>query len=65
MFKCSQYNRFVFRQLSPILLEKTTPYIHLALVGFTAGWKASRQIIGGFQNFEDFIQVKLFGFLLC
>ena len=42
-------------------MRKTEP-LHLALVGLTAGWQASIQNMGGFQNLE--IQVKLFGFFL-
>ena len=63
---------FVFRQQSPILLEKTGP-LHLGLVGLTAGrqagrlagWQAGRRNMAGFRNLENPLQIKLFGFLLC
>ena len=30
-----------------------------------AGWQAGRRNTAGFRNFENPLQVKLFGFLLC
>ena len=54
-----RYKGFVFRQQSPILLEKTGP-LHLALVDLTAGRQAGRRNTPGFRNLENPLQVKLY-----
>ena len=33
--------------------------------GWQAGWQAGRRNMAGFQNLENPLQVKVFGFLLC
>ena len=68
-----RYKGFVFRKQSPYLVKKKPGPLHLALVGLMAGrqagrqagWQAGRRNMAGFQNFENPLQVKLFGFLLC
>ena len=57
-----QYNKFVSKQRSLLLLQKTGP-ICLALVGLKAGWQADK-IWADFKILK-FSTVKLFGFLLC
>ena len=63
-----RYKRFVFRQQSPSYLVRknwaSTPSVS-GSYGRQAGRLAGRQNTAEFRNFENPLQVKLFGFLLC
>ena len=58
-------NRSVLAHRHSVLSENLALYILLLLVGLTAGRQASRRNMGEFQNFNTFLQVKLFGLLFC
>ena len=55
------YNRFVFRQQSLFLWEKTGP-AHIALVGLMAGRKAGRRNTAEFWNLCNPLQVNYLDF---
>ena len=60
----NRINRSVVTSRYHVLWEKTDPNLSL-LVGLMAGRQAARWNTGRFQNFWNFLQANLLGFLFC